>query len=118
MVTLENNKEFIIEFMGDEPEKHFIPCVFLLKTPKDMSPKHIFEVREWVDGRIKLGNSARIWIKRENPDEYPAVYRLIISGRGSDERCTWCRSFRTALREKIKGLGFEIKEIDACTFER
>jgi hypothetical protein len=59
-------------------------------------------VREWTDDKIKLIDPTRILIERVNKGEYPAIYELNIHGIGHDNRCTWCKTFRSVLNTKCK----------------
>lgn len=93
----------------------FILCTWRIEG---IQWKTIEEIRKWTDKTVHLEGNTRIWLKRKNPDEYPAEYELNIKGRGHDDRCTWCKSFRTALITKIKEeLHYSIEEIGGCDFD-
>jgi len=75
------------------------------------------DMLKWADETVPL-KGPKIWLKRLNKDEYPALYELNIKGRGHDDRCTWCKSFRTALTTKMKEeLNCSLKEIGGCEFD-
>ena len=80
--------------------------------------KIIEQIRDWTDKTVNFEGNPRIWIKRRNPGEYPAEYELNIRGRGHDDRCTWCESFRTALATKLKEeLQLSLREIGGYIFD-
>jgi hypothetical protein len=47
--------------------------------------------KNWTDNKIKTRAKIKITSIRSNN------FVLVINGRGKDNRCTWCQSFRTAL---------------------
>ncbi len=105
-------KKLIFRFLGSESES-FIKCEFEINIPEglDEVKKKIFEVRNWVDKTV--GTNARIWF--EKTDE---GYNLIISGRGNDRRCEWCRSFRTALDTSLFDSKVAVYQKGFCKFDK
>ena len=74
----------------------------------------IDEIKKWVDTTVKLKHTARCYLKRTNPGSFPPEYRLFITGKGKDERCTWCESFRTTVQNKSKERGILIERQEGC----
>jgi hypothetical protein len=62
--------------------------------------------KEWTENKIKT--SAKIEITSTDSNNFS----LVINGRGRDNRCTWCQSFRTALTGFIN-----IEYQKRCRFE-
>jgi len=107
------DKKLILNYLGSETEG-FMRCEFEVELPDVKGiRKKIFEVRDWADKNVKLKEGARIWFEKEREG-----YKLIISGRGSDERCTWCRSFRTALNTSMFDLKVAVCQKNCCKFDR
>jgi len=98
--------------------RRFLECTWAIDLPKGMSGKEIVDIKKWTDEKVKLDSTARTYLKRDNPGEYPPQYELVVSGKGKDNRCTWCRSFRTALEKRMDELDCEIEQNDSCTFEK
>ena len=110
------DKTIILRYLGAEHE-NFIVCKWAIELLGGISGKEIVDVKKWTDETVDLMHTARVWLKRTNPGEYPPKYELIISGRGRDERCTWCRSFRTALETHINKLKYSIDQKGSCDFD-
>ncbi len=108
-----SEKKIILKYCGVEQDK-LIECEWEIKLPKEAKAKEVFEIKNWVDKVVDLHKPAWIYIKKIN--DSPLEYSLIIKGRGQDERCTWCQSFRTSLKTHFKKLGIELKEIGGCRF--
>ncbi|MCX6819624.1 MAG: hypothetical protein NT129_06540 [Candidatus Aenigmarchaeota archaeon] len=109
-------KKIKIHYLGTEHDE-FTTCTFEIKVPEGMSGKEIIIIRNWTNKNVKLKPSARAWIERINPNEEPPRYFLKISGRGNDERCTWCRSFRTALRTRMIEQKCAVIQEGRCEFD-
>lgn len=62
-------------------------------------------IKKWVDEKVKIFGHID-FVKSGN-----YIYNLEVSGRGNDNRCTWCSSFRTALKTHFGDL---IEQIDDC----
>lgn len=110
------DKAITLRYLGAEYGS-FIVCRWAIELPKGVHGKEIVDIKKWTDETVNLKRTARVWLKRTNPDEYPPKYELIISGRGEDERCTWCRSFRTSLETHMKKLNCSIDQHGSCDFE-
>lgn len=110
---MSQDKEVVIRYM--EPEKgRFILCTWRLEG---IPWKIIEDMRKWTDKTVYV-KGARIWIKPRSKIGYPGEYDLNIKGRGHDDRCTWCESFRTALTTKLKeDLNCSVREIGGCIFD-
>ncbi len=76
------------------------------------------KIKDWVDERIDLKDSAKVYLKRENPDETPPVQKLVIEGSGHDNRCRWCRSFWTSIVTASKDGSFKIEKENTCIFQQ
>lgn len=109
----EFDKKLTLNYLGSET-KGFMRCEFEIELPKGVKgiKKKIFDVRDWTDKNVKLKKGARIWFEKKGEG-----YRLIISGRGADERCTWCRSFRTALKTSMFDLKVAVYQNNFCSFD-
>lgn len=107
------DKKLILKYVGSENEG-FIRCEFEIELPEIKGiRKKIFEVRDWTDKKEHLKEWARCWLEKNGDD-----YRLIISGRGNDGRCAWCRSFRTALGTSMFDLKVVVCQKDSCKFDK
>jgi len=105
-------KKLVLNYLGSEFEG-FIRCEFEINIPQELEEikKKIFEVRNWVNKNV--GSTARIWFEK-----LPEGYRLIISGRGDDKRCEWCRSFRTALDTSLFDSKVAAYQKGFCKFDK
>lgn len=112
--ALFSDKKIILKYCGAEQGK-LIECGWEIVLPKEAKAKEIFEIKNWVDKKVDLHKPAWIYIKRTNTD-LPPEYSLIIRGRGEDERCTWCKSFRTSLKNHFEKQGIEVEEVGGCIF--
>jgi len=99
-----------IKYLGCN-EIDFYTCewIFILSN---VEARELFDIRRWVNGKVRLGRTARIWIERRG-----LGYSMKISGGGEDGRCEWCRSFFTALRRKAERERISISENWRCPFE-
>lgn len=106
------DKQIVLNFLGSENDE-VIRCEFEINIPPDIKDvkKKIIEIRDWVN-RNKTTNG-RCWIENNGDN-----YQLIISGRGSDGRCNWCRSFRTALDTKMFDLKIAVYQKNCCEFDK
>jgi len=106
-------RDVILRYM--EPEKgRFIVCTW---RAEGIPWKIIEDIRKWTDKTVHV-KDARTWIEPRSKLGHPEEYDLNIKGRGHDDRCTWCKSFRTALRTKIKeDTKYSIQEKGGCTFD-
>lgn len=106
-------KEATLRYLQPEYGQ-FILCTWKIEG---ISWKILDETRKWSDETVHL-HGPRVWLKRTNKDEFPPKYELNIKGRGHDDRCTWCKSFRTALSTKMKEeLNITLNEIGCCDFD-
>ena len=103
-------------YLGDEHDR-FIVCRWSIALPDGITWKNLEAVRDRTDEKVTIAQTAKVWLKRDNPGVYPPKYELIISGRGEDGRCTWCRSFRTYLESYMRTLGCSINQSGECIFE-
>ena len=110
------DQEIALRYLGVDYEK-FIVCRWAIELSNGISGKEVVDVKKWTDDVVALQRYARVWLKRINPQEYPAKYELIISGRGPDERCRWCKTFRTALDTHMKKLNCSTQQHGSCEFE-
>ncbi len=109
------DKQVIMTYMGMDYED-FIVCRWSIELDDGISGKEVVKVKDWANDTVALKRSARTWLKRVNPQEHPAKYELIISGRGADDRCRWCSSFRTALGTHMEKLHCSTRQCGACKF--
>jgi len=116
MSTNVMTKEVSLRYLGVDYE-NFIICTWAIGIPEGVRGKEIIDIKKWTDETVDLKPTARAWIKRVNPNRYPPKYKLIISGRGYDDRCTWCRSFRTAMESHMEKLNCSINQNGSCEFE-
>jgi len=100
-----------IRYLGCN-EIDFYTCGWIF-TLSNVEARELFVIKRWVDRNVRLGGTARIWIKRRGLGKYS----MKISGRGEDGRCEWCRSFFTALRRKAERERISISENWRCPFE-
>jgi len=79
-------------------------------TLSNIGAKKLFDIKQWVDKKVDLGRTARIWMTSEGDS-------LVIRGIGKDGRCEWCHSFFTALRNKATEEGIFVDEDWRCILE-
>ena len=110
------DKHLQLSFLGVDFE-NFITCTWRLELPKGIIGKEIIKLKGWANRTVNLKARGRAWIERENTKGLPPKYLLMISGQGYDERCTWCRSFRTALKTRMLELKCMVQQKGSCKFE-
>lgn len=66
-------------------------------------------IKHWTDEKVKTSGEINF---NKAGNRY---YELKISGRGHDNRCTWCESFRTALNTRTDNL---VEQRGSCKFEK
>ncbi|HEC86542.1 MAG TPA: hypothetical protein ENI49_01540 [Thermoplasmatales archaeon] len=113
---MKNENSLIFQFLGVEYDT-LITCRWRLTRPENISWETINKIREWTDNKVPLKKYANIKIRRLNRGKYPAKYELIIRGRGYDDRCTWCKSFRTALETTARKMNCTITYEKFCNFD-
>jgi len=97
-----------------------IECSFRIAFPnwidKEEAAKineEILKTKNKIDSIVKLKlNATAILDKNERGEPV-----LKIKGHGKDERCTYCRSFRTSLKNRMKELNYVICQEGKCKFE-
>jgi len=78
-----------------------------------ITEKDILEIRDWVNRMVSLPQNSRTVLEREGPKRF----FLSIVGTGRDDRCRWCRSFRTALTTRMNRLECDVLQEGFCYFE-
>jgi len=107
------NKTIILEYerenWGDS-----IDCEFIITFPKIANEELLKGLEDWVDKKVEIDS---ILTKIEIEKITPNKFKLLISGKGNDNRCTWCRSFRTSLKtlSNKEQMGFLQKNF--CKFD-
>jgi len=74
--------------------------------------KKIFEIRDFTNKKAFL-RGAKCELQKNGND-----FRLIISGRGHDGRCRWCRTFRTTLAKSLFDLKVDVSQNQFCRFDK
>lgn len=87
-------------------------CNFEIECPNEIINKKILEAKDSADRKVNLKSHADINIKNDAKSLI-----LSIAGLGKDERCTWCRTFRTILRSYLVNLKYAIYQKGRCKFE-
>jgi len=80
----------------------------LLVSDDVLEKKDVETIKRWTDGKVKT--SGEITLSKTGK----RVYNLEIAGRGYDNRCRWCESFRTALKTRTGNL---VERRGTCMFE-
>ena len=108
-------KRLVLRYLGKSRVglSRNIACRFEVTVPHGISEKDIVEVRNWVNGKVSLPQNSRTILEREGPKRF----RISIVGTGADDRCRWCRSFRTALTTRMNRLERDVLQDGFCYFE-
>ena len=102
--------EYEKEFWGD-----VIDCKFSIILPKNLNEDNLNKIESWVDKKVET-NPLSTDIKIEK--SAPRKFSLLISGKGKDNRCTWCRSFRTSLKTLCNKENLDLIQKTFCKFEK
>jgi hypothetical protein len=106
-------KKLIFYYNGTEIED-LVKCEFEIELPKVRGVRErILKIKAWTDRNVKIKKTARICLEKSGDG-----YLLTIRGRGNDERCTWRRSFRTALSTNLFDLKVAVCQKDCCKFDK
>jgi len=108
-------KELSVDYDGVE-YGDFIKCMLNITRPPEIDSSIIRGVKIWTDKHVELKSTARVCLMSNN-HKGGLGQDLIISGRGKDERCTWCRMFRTALRTKMINSECRFVQENVCDFD-
>ncbi|MCK4397501.1 MAG: hypothetical protein KAV25_00745 [Methanophagales archaeon] len=99
-----------LNWMGDSETMGVFHCSWDIFVSDDvLKRKDVETIKRWTDSIVKT--SGKINLNRAGK----RGYELEIAGRGRDNRCTWCTSFRTALNTRTKNL---VEQCGACKFEK
>ena len=101
--------DYSLDYDKNKDKDEMITCRFKRKySPEDR------EVKEAVQECIQWAGSftGKVII---NDDE---EFELKITGRGHDNRCTWCRSFRTRLRNILAEKKIKLRQKGFCRFDK
>jgi hypothetical protein len=76
-----------MNYVGDGPKN----CCWVIECPAKIVSRDVRRIKRWTDETVLSSGTISL--------EQPAsrIYQLEIIGEGYDDRCTWCRSFRTTL---------------------
>lgn len=92
-----------------------IDCKFIIMLPKNINEKNLKDIENWVDQNVKTDPfSTNIEIERLTANKFS----LVISGKGKDNRCVWCRSFRTSLKKLCDKNNINFIQENFCKFEK
>ena len=112
MVTLQEDNRPTLYYSSSRIDDSVL-CSWIIRN---ISWETIEKIQNWTDNKIQL-KGPNIWFRRLNNNE-PAIYELNIKGRGYDDRCTWCKSFRTALNSScIKDYNSIVQYKSCCDFD-
>lgn len=101
-----------LDWMGESETMAVFHCSWELFVSDDvLKRKDVETIKRWTDSKVET--SGRINLNRAGE----RGYELEIAGRGHDNRCTWCESFRTALNTRTKNL-VKVEQRGACRFEK
>ncbi len=107
------SKTIILEYRREDWGDS-IDCKFTVTIPKIINKESFKEIENWVDNKVKTDAiSTKIEIEKLNPYKF----NLLISGKGKDNRCTWCRSFRTSLKTWCNKKNLDFLQKNFCKFE-
>ena len=108
------SKTIILEYKKED-WGDTIDCKFIITLPRIADEEFLRELESWVDDRIKTDSiSTSIEIEKLTPNKF----NLLISGKGKDNRCTWCRSFRTSLKTLCNKKNLDFLQKNFCKFEK
>lgn len=99
-----------LNWMGDSETGGLFHCSWDIFVSDDVLKRRDVEtIKSWTDSKVET--SGKIKLNRAGE----RGYKLEIVGKGRDNRCRWCGSFRTALNSRTKNL---VKQRGACKFEK
>lgn len=90
-----------------------VDCKFTIKLPDELTEEKIKQAEEWVNEKMKTDFSTSINLEKVGKNRF----ELLVSGIGHDGRCSWCKSFRTALKTFCERDNLFVKQMNFCTFE-
>tara|TARA_Y100000310_G_scaffold160212_1_gene159946 strand:- start:610 stop:1065 length:456 start_codon:yes stop_codon:yes gene_type:complete len=107
-------KELTLEFLGKD-QGDLIQCEFDSSDLSEIkeSKKIFLEIEDFINKNVFLKNNAKCFL-RENK----GGYKLIITGKGWDGRCRWCRFFRNHLKKELSQHNVVLKEKGFCNFDQ
>jgi hypothetical protein len=109
-----------IEFVGSERmgESKIILCSWDIHFPEQMNGKGAIDsCWEWADFKVSTGEHVRKWVSGPWRRNHVFTYALNISGIGNDNRCAWCKTFRSALELKLRRNGIGFVHEGACLYD-
>ena len=115
--TEKTKGDLIFKYHGNTYERGIGTCEWLMYLPPGLHWPFLESARDRTDAVVALGSTARRNIRRENDNDKPAIYLLRIQGTGSDNRCTWCKSFRTYCMSNVTGQGYSFIKRGECKFD-
>lgn len=106
-----------IEFISSEQRERspFILCSWAIHLPAQMNGGFIDALRSWTDSKVNTDDHVGKWIIPDQRENGVQTFNLKISGIGKDGRCSWCRSFRSALESKLIRNDMRFVREGACT---
>ena len=106
-VTFKYSSDYNPHGDRDEP----ITCSFILKLPSET--KELIEMIK--ESNLIAGSTSKAHLKINEENK---TFELKITGRRSDGRCTWCRTFRTRLRNLLKKEKIKLRQDHFCKFDQ
>ena len=110
-----NDKTLTFDYLDNYFERGYGTCEWKMQLPEGLDWAFIESARDQTDSLVKP--DSRQYIKRANKGENPPIYILTIQGRGKDNRCRWCKSFRAYCQKTSEGQGFTFNQDGKCKFE-
>jgi len=92
-------------------------CYWKISSPKGNCSKFLSKIREQVSRKIKLRDDAVIDLEQINFDDDTSLFDLEITGKGHDNRCSWCRYYRKYLKRTVEEAGIGFSQKSHCGFE-
>jgi hypothetical protein len=99
-----------LDWAGESEIKGAFHCRWeLFVSDAVLERKDVETIKRWTDAHV--GTFGKINLIRTGE----RGYELEIVGKGPDNRCRWCESFRTALNTRTNNL---VEQRGACRFEK
>jgi hypothetical protein len=110
--STESAKNVVLRHDGPYYDDDRMTCKWTISLLPNMSGQAIIDKRKWTDSVV--ARHAFIQIRRLNPEHYPPIYQLTITGKGYDGRCLWCKSFRKSIETHFSKIQCGFEKIGGC----
>lgn len=114
--VLEKTRPVVKAFYEDDSQHSLMICFWQINLPYGMDWDIPWQIQKWLDTRIDVKESAKIWLNRDEEEFNPPILYLTVAGKGKDKRCTWCKSYWTAFTSYSEERSFDINKQNTCRY--